>query len=242
MSIQDPSTFLELVQRFHLDAHIAGSPPTTLVGLSNPLQRNANYVAQAWIELQSEHEDWDFMQVTPGFSLPTVAGQQIYAPSVIPTAADAAVMVSVNGVGSWKKDTFRVYLTSQGFPSEVFMEYWDYDEWRDAYQHGTLRTSQQQPISFTVLPNLSIGLQTPLTGYTVIGDYYTAPIPFAEDGDVPSLPAQYRMLIVYKAMMTYGLDESASEVYNRGQRLYAPLHNKLTMSRLPIIRTSGALA
>jgi hypothetical protein len=240
MSIQDPGTFLELVQRFHIDAHIAGSPPTAVVGLSTPLTRNVNYVAQAWMELQSEHEDWDFMQVTPGFSLPTVAGQQIYAPSAIPTAADPLILVG--SVSSWKKDTFRVYLTSAGFPSEVFMEYYEYDDWRDAYQLGTLRTAQVQPIAWTVLPNLSIGLQTPLTGYTVIGDYYSAPLAFAAEGSVPSLPAQYRMLIVYKALMTYGLDESASEVYSRGQRLYTPLHNKLVMSRLPIIRDSGALA
>jgi len=240
MSLLSPNTCLELLQRTWLECQIAGPPPTTIAGLTGEGRDLLHYLNAGWMELQAEHVDWDFMQVTPGFSLPTIAGQQIYAPTAIPTAADAAIMVG--NVGSWKTDTFRVYLTSSGFPSEVFMEFYHYDDWKDMYQMGTLRTTQTQPIAFTVLPNLSLGLQCPLTGYTVIGDYYQAPIAFAVDGDVPALPIQYRIMLVYRAMMVYGLEESAPEVFNQGRSLYTPLHTRLTNSRLPAIRTGGALA
>lgn len=240
MSLLTPSTCLELLQRTWLELQIAGSPPTTIAGLVGEGRDLLHYLNAGWVELQAEHVDWDFMQVTPGFSLPTVAGQQIYAPTAIPTAADAAVMVGA--VGSWKKDTFRSYLTSAGFPAEICMEYYHYDDFRDTYMIGTQRTVQTQPIAFSILPNLSIAIQTPLTGYTVIGDYFQAPIEFAADGDVPALPAQYRLMLVYRAMMVYGLEENAPEVFNQGKSLYLPLHTRLTNSRLPIIRTGGALA
>lgn len=174
------------------------------------------------------------MRVSPGVSFPTVAGQQLY------TVAQTGIVRGV--VSSWRRDTFRVYNTSAGFPSEMEMSYWDFDEWRGLYLFAAQRTSQQIPLNFTITPDNSIGLQCPLAGYTVTGDYHSAPLSFSADGDVPSIPSQFIMLIVYKAMMVYGLAESAPEVYGQGKTLYDPLMSKLENQRLKEIRTSGALA
>lgn len=234
MSILTPTTFLELVQRTILDCAITDALPTTTANATGQTQDMCNLVNQQWIEIQTMHDDWKFTRVSPGVSFITVAGQQIYTPS------QAGIARGV--VSSWRRDTFRVYNTTAGFPSEIEMDYWDYDEWRGLYQFSSQRTAQRMPISFTITPDLSIGLECPLAGFTITGDYHFAPLPFAADTDVPAIPAQFIMLIVYKAMMVYGMTESAPEVYTQGKALHDPLMNKLEMQRLKEVRGPGALA
>jgi hypothetical protein len=144
-------------------------------------------------------------------------------------------------VSKWKRDTFRSYLTSAGTPSEIVMDWVPYDEWRDAYNIGALRTSQVNPTVFSVHPNQSLMVQCPLAGYTITGDYYQMPQVLDGDADTLSLPARYIMLPVYKAMMFYGAFESAPEVYGQGERLYNAMMNTLENARLPEIMTGGAL-
>lgn len=234
MSILTPTNYLELVQRLAFEV---GVPPESITTAQNPTGQLAtfcNWVNQSWLEIQSKHVDWNFMRVTPGISFATIAAQQIYTPT------QAGIARGV--VSAWARETFRVYTTVVGTPSEIRMSYIDYDDWRDLYQLGSLRTSQVQPVVFTILPNLSLGLQCPLVGYTITGDYFEAPLPFSADLDIPSIPPQFIMLIVYRAMQIYGLFESATEVYSQGKLLYDAMMNKLENARLPEIRHAGALA
>lgn len=230
-----PRTFLDLVIRLSFECGIAGPGPSTTI---NQIGQNAdlvNWIATAWLEIQTEHQDWSFMlRSEPGLTFATIAGKAIYTPG--------EMGVPEGDVGEYKRNTFRNHLTSEGLQSEVFMDYVDYDHWRDAYQFGALRTAQVQPIVFTITPNKNIGLMTPLAGFTITGDYFTVPIPFVNDADVPSLPKQWIMAIVYKAMMTYGAFESAPEVYNRGAMQYERLRKEMQKSRLPEIVTAGGLA
>ena len=165
-----------------------------------------------------------------------------YNPAVLTPLADATFGVTLGAVGAWARETFRNYLTSAGTPSENFMTYIAYDHWRDGYLLGALRTSQVRPQIFTITPSLSLGLQCPLAGYTITGDYYTVPIAFAADADVPSLPPQYMMAIVYLAEQYYAAFENASEVFVDAERHYKRVMNKMESHRLQEIRTVGGLA
>jgi hypothetical protein len=196
--------------------------------------RLVGWINSAWIEIQKKHHDWSFLLVSPGVSFATVAGQTLYTPTQTGIVADA--------LGMWKRDTFRNYLTSTGVASEIYMNYLPYDEWRDLYQYGALRTTNVRPQVMTIAPNFSIGLQTPLAGYTVTGDYYAEPTAFAADDDVPSLPSQHIMIIVYRAMMSYGAFESAPEVYQRGQVEYQNYMAQMEKLRMPEILSAGSLA
>lgn len=107
--------------------------------------------------------------------------------------------------------------TFAGFKSEIFMDYIDYDVWRNTYQYGALRQINTRPISVSVGPQkqLVVGLY-PKAGYTVVGDYYTAPVLLTADTDIPAMPDRFHLAIVYKAMVSCGLFESASEIIQRG--------------------------
>ena len=201
MSLLNPTNFIDCVQRLAYEAGVVSTAiPTTIVNATGQTQDFAMWVNQAWIEIQSKYVDWDFMRVTPGFSFTTVAGQLIYTPT--------QAGVSAGVVGAWLRDTFRVYNTATGTPSEIRISWWDYDEWRNVFQISALRTAQVIPVNFTILPNLSLGLQCPLAGYTIIGDYFSAPLGFTADTDVPSIPVQFIMLIVYEALKIYAISKA----------------------------------
>ena len=234
MSSLDPLTYLDLVQRTSIECAVPGTGPDTVAGASGQVLDFCQYVANAWMELQTMHDDWSFMLVSPGVSFVTVAAQSLYTPT--------QAGVSAGEVSSWKRGTFRNYLTATGTPSEVRMQWIDYDEWRDCYQIGTLRTTQVQPMMFSITPELSLVVQCPLAGYTITADYYSAPVRLSGNSDTPSIPRRFNMAIVYRAMMDYGVFESDPEIYQKGKRGYDLLVGRLEKQRLPSIGAGGALA
>lgn len=234
MSSIAPSTFLDLVQRLSIECGIPGSGPSTVVGASGQVLDLCQWTVNAWTEVQTKHDDWSFMLVSPGVSFTTVAAQTLYTPT--------QAGVTAGEVSSWKRGTFRNYKTSAGTPSEIRMQWMDYDDWRDCYNIGTLRTTQVQPMMFSITPELSIALQCPLAGYTITADYYSAPVLLSADANIPSLPARFNMAIVYRAMMDYGTFESDPEVYQKGKRGYDLVMGRLEKQRLPQMTTGSPLA
>lgn len=234
MSILNPSTYLDCVQRACLECGL-GSYPTTTANQSGQALDFCNWTNQAWLEIQSKYPDWGWMLVSPGVSFATVAGQNYYTP--------AQAGVSSGAVSQWKRETVRNYQTSVGQLSEVFMDYLEYDDWRDSYLFGALRTAQVRPLTFSIrLSDFAICLQTPLSGYTIEADYFSAPAPFVNDGDTTTLPSQFVIAIVYRTMMFYGAFESAPDVYNDGKDKYNALMGRLERTRLKEVTGCGPLA
>lgn len=233
MSVANPTNFLDLCQRLASEVGVSGSGPSSVTGQTGESARLVNWVAARWMTIQRKHPDWSFLLESPGVSFVTVAGQVYYTPTQ--TGVTAGV------VGQWKRNTFRCYHTSAGVPSEIFLPYVEYDYFRDVYQLGNLRTSQVQPTVMTITPEFSIGLQTPAAGYTITGDYFTVPVAMTADGDIPSIPTQFIMSIVYGAMMDYAAYESAPEVYQRGQQAYYEYLRQMEKNRLPEIQAVGCL-
>lgn len=235
MSVLNPTTFLDLVQRFAVDVGAVTDPAAqlpTIVGATGQALTFSGYINQAWKEIQLIHADWTFLRNSTSFT--TVAAQTTY------TAAQAGVVAG--SVGQWSRESFRVYLTASGFPSEQRMTWLDYDDWRDTFLFGSLRTAQVQPLYIAATPSLGLAIPCPLPGYTIIGDYYASPVGLTADAEIPSLPSQFIMLIIYRATMAYAEFESAPEVFAQGKRGYDLLFNKLESSRLIEIRAAGALA
>lgn len=133
--------------------------------------------------------------------------------------------------------------TFSGMRSEIFMEYMDYDGWRNSYEYGALRTIKTRPLNMTITPNKSIGLGPfPDSGYTVLGDYYSVPVDLVADTDVPAMPAKFHLAIIYKAMMAYGAFEAASEVYDRGEKEYNRWIRRIHADQEIEMTSSGPLA
>lgn len=225
--------FLQLVNRMRQECGVSGNDLTTLQGsISKEAQRCKNWIDEAWMEVQGAHPDWQWMRKSASWA--TVAGQAVYV---------VGTDISITDLGEWDTGTFRNYVTSVGQRSELFMSRMDYESWRDLYQYGANRYTQSRPIMFSVTPTKDIGVgPVAADGYTVTADYYSMPAHLSADADIPSIPEQYDMVIIYSAMIKYGLYEVASEVVARGQAGYARYMRGLANTRLKGLGVGGPLA
>ncbi len=229
--------YLQLTQRLRLECGISGTGPTTVVSQTGELGRLTTWVNAAWQDIQTAHDDWDWMRATASWI--TVNHQATYE---LGTVA-GTVGVAAASFGKWIRNSGRSYVTATGTSSEAFLEFMHYEDWRNDYQYGATRAAYSRPTTLTILPSKGIGLgPVPISGYTVTCDYFAAPVDLAVDADIPSLPAKFHMAIVYKAMMMYGAYEGAPEVYQRGEVEFKKLMDRLTADRLPEVTWGPALA
>lgn len=133
--------------------------------------------------------------------------------------------------------------TFAGFKSEIPMAHMEYDQWRDSYLVGALRTIATRPNQVSITPNKSIALG-PIAdaGYTVVGDYFSVPTEMSASTDIPGLPTQFHLLIVYKAMILYGLYEAAGEVVERGREGEKSWARRVLASQKTEIRVGPSLS
>lgn len=251
MSFRNPRTYLDLVQRTCVECGVASSqsietvlPSIDSVSLSGSMGRVINWVGDAWGDLQTSHDDWDWMRSSnilgAGVSFPTIAGQPNYP---IGTGA-GTVQVAVDDFGKWDVETFRNYTTATSYLDEITMADVPFDYWRNVYMLGSQRNVQTRPWVCAVGPNQSLNLgPPPNANYTITADYFMAPSVMEVDADTPTgLPVRFNMLIVYFAMKKYAGYEAATEVYTRASEEAAPMYAQLQAVRAPKISWSGALA
>ena len=215
--------YLGLVNRTMQECGIPGSELTTTANQVTEKKRFVDWVAQAWLEIQLGIEDWQFLR--SDFEFDTVADQQSY---------DVESDVLLTDFANWKDNSFRIYLKASTRSAESFLSQWLYNEFRDVYMFGTNATATAQPSVISIAPDkaLLFGL-LPNDVYTVRGEYYMTPQELSDDADIPLMPTRFHMAIVYKAMMSYGVFEAATEVYQRGDTLYNTFINKLKADQAP---------
>lgn len=213
---------------------MSGTGPTTVVGQTGESKRLVDWIADAWFEIQALHRNWKFQRASTTFV--TVNAQYAYTPLQAGIAA--------NTFGEWIPDSFRIYTTAAGVGSEQFADIFrDYDTWRDTWYFGANRNQVSMPQQIAIAPDDSLVLgPSPLAGYTVVADYYKAPVRLALDADVPTLPFRHDpVIIVYLALKKYALFESAGESLAMAQQEYARRLARLELDQLPQPRWQGAL-
>lgn len=224
-------SFLQMAQRLRQESGASGNGPVTVTSQTGEYKRLCDWVSSAWMDIQTERRDWFFMRQAVEFS--TIAGQRSY------TAEEAGVA----SFGNFKLDSFRQYRASTGYGSEIDLRFIPYDDFRDQYMRNTTRTLSTSPLAFTVDPSKNFLLgPIPDAVYVVNGESYAMPTELALDNDRPTLPPQYHMAIVWRALMYYGSYEAASEAYERGNAEYKRLMRLLNEDQLPEVCTGGALA
>lgn len=241
--------FLTLAQRAAVECGVAATQSMTAVlsttaNAAGSLGRIVNWVADAWLDLQMEHDDWDWMRSSnvlgAGASFVPALG---VASTPLGTGA-GQIGVAVDSFGKWDRNTFRNYTTAVGTQTEVFLDEIPFDVWRDSYMLGALRSTKSRPTAIAVGPDQSLNVGPPSDGnYTVTADYFLAPSPLLNDADIPlGLPTRFHMLIVYRTMIKYAGYESAGEVYQRGTTEYGAMFARLERLRLTELTMGGALA
>lgn len=217
---------------------------TDVENQTGEFQRVTTWVNQAWLELQLDRPNWDWLRSSQllgnGVSFATVAGQAEYP---LGTGA-GTVGVAAADFASWVPRSFRDQTTTNGVYDQIPLSWISYDAWRDGYSMGAQQTVQTRPVAIAVGPNNSICVGPwPTATYTLTGDYWRAPSQMEVSADTPTyLPSQYHMAIVYRAMTYYGGYEAAPEVLQRGDAGYRMIMRRLTNLRGGMITAGRALA
>lgn len=142
----------------------------------------------------------------------------------------------------WHPDTFRIYDTAIGSSDEQFLAKWDYEVFRNTYRYA--QQTPGRPAVFAIRPRdkaLMFG-PVPEKQYTVSGEYQQKAVTLSVDGDTPAIDDELHMVIVYEAMLSYGLDQSAAEVIARAQRELRVLIPQLRSQYLPAIQLGAPMA
>lgn len=213
--------YLQLCQRLRMEVGASGSD-STVVDASGEWLRLCTWINQAWIEIQQERTDWNWMRGEVSFN--TIAEQAEYSYGSSP--------ISLTNFSRWVNDSFRIYLDTQG--DEHPLQYMTYAEFRATYLISTYETTYSYPSIITVSPTDSLILALPPNDiYTVSGEYFKNVTELSANTDTPSMPDQYHMLIVYRAMQDYGVSEAAPEVLQKGNARYQQMFNRLVFDETP---------
>lgn len=193
--------FLQIAQRTREKCGISGTGPISVTGQSGENLRIVNWCQESYVELQNERKDWMWMRQP--FSFTTTLGQQDYTP----------VQAGLQDLSHWRTDTLRVYRTAVGVNDEQHLRFYEYESFRDIYQYANRIPGR--PNFFAVRPQDYALLLGPIPSqdqFTVVGEYQKRATELAGNDDIPGLPEQFHMLIVYGAMERYAAYEAAPEV------------------------------
>lgn len=117
------------------------------------------------------------------------------------------------------------------------IQYVPYQQW----SYFTL--SDGKPSAFTLTPARELKFNTlPDAVYTLTYDYYKNTQLMVNNTDVPLIPEEYHMLVVYKAMQYYGFYENAGEIIQSGVARYEDMLADLDRDTLPEMESPGPVA
>ena len=229
------STYLQLAVLLRQKALDSGTGPSGVTGQTGQLARLVQWIPDAWEEMQKEHDDWLWMRRS--FTVQTVASDGEYAYTDCTDATTSAVIARFS---HWYKDWFQCYLTSSGVGAEYRLKWVEWDAFKSRYHFGAQNDGPPEHVSVNPARSFVLGPE-PDAIYTVTGDFQLAPQVLAANGDTPEFPSEFHRLIVYEALMKYGLNSVAPEKISSAQIESRSLRSALTRQQRPKIRLGCSL-
>jgi len=239
--------YLALVNDARVQCGVSNAerPLTTLSSpISGENARIKTWIDDAWIELQTRHDDWEWMWEQADITL--TPGIRNYLPAG--TATVDTVVMGLGAFGKYDRKSFRFYSETDGQVGEGDVDFLDYVNFRELYLRGAARTQEGRPACFTVDPKHRLVLShlPPSTEVLHITfDYWRGATHLVNDADIPApdrLDEEYHKILVYRCMEHYAGFDAASEVYARGKEKGDDLLSKLEGNRLPTIGFGPPLA
>jgi len=217
-------TYLELVRRLATEVGASGHIQT-VQGAEGEALRLANWIKEAWLELQLLRDTWRWR--VGEFELPVAAGQ-----SVVDTSPyqDFYRVLPDNVFGKYDSAASWLPLTHVTFP-----------DWQSLVRARPAQTGS--PTYFTERPDLTVELfPIPDAAYSIRGLYVKKAQELVNDFDEPLMPPEYHMAIVYKAMMLYAGYEAAPEIFQMGAQGFNRVYKTMVNADTPVVLLPETLA
>lgn len=216
---------LALVQSLHYEAKLPGSPPAAVTGQTGRAADLVRWAIEAWNDIQRDKDGrWKWLRSE--FTLDTTADTQSYA---FTACTDVAAAAAISRFRAWDTDFENqpfIYLVSDGKATERELPFDPWNEFRNLYVRATHTAAPPSQISVDYADKLFLG-PTPDLVYRVTGHYWKSNQILAVAADVPEMPADYHMLIVYRALVKYGYTAVAQEILARAQTEGTQLYDSL---------------
>jgi hypothetical protein len=233
------STYLQLCQRAARESGtVSGdSSPSTVVGQTGRLGKIVSWIDSAWSDIQLDRSDWRWMRKE--LSATITSGTQRYT----------ATALSVTSFGQWitkgdfNEDRWSLYVTADGVSTEGLINYLPWDDFFVSQLRGT-PPSNGRPRFFSIDDqNRLVFSPTPDATYTVRGLYRKGVQALTANADIPEMPADYHMLIVWEALKLLGnYDEATLQQRAEWNQNARRIRFNLERDQLPPMGICGPLA
>ena len=190
-------TYLELCQRVRQECAITGGNPSPVSVLSQTgvYQKIVTWVNEAWREIQLEKKNWLFMW-SP-FSFETIVNTSDYTTTSLT-------------VRDFVPEPLVIYKKSLGVADKKTIPYISYDDWYERY--STSNAPATTPSVWTKLPNGTLRFYpTPDDAYVVSGNGQLKVQTLTANTDIPVMPEDYHMAIVWSAAQRWFEDQESSQ-------------------------------
>ena len=202
--------FLELAQETRRLSGVGGTGPVNVETAAGMELKIVNYVSNAWIDIQAHPKNWKWMWADYMIDLVPGPGVQPLQ-SILNTREYALVNCDKIRVG-----TFRSYLTATGTSDRQRMIWVPWRQYRARY--GVVDELANRPIQASRQPSGDLVLYPkPNDIYSIEFEHFTKAQFLTVNTDVPGLPIDFHMLIVYEALKRFGKAEAADEVLALGE-------------------------
>lgn len=221
---------LSATQRLFIELGRSGTGPTSIVGASNANLRLFYAIADAWREIQTDPVGWAWMRKV--FDVTLASG----------TGSYGGVALGLADFGRWR-EVDDWYGPKVYDPTANPQQKWDIGfVHRDRFmrQYMDNPPADAPPQYWTIgLDNEIILSPAPDAAYKLSGEYFTAPTELAADADVPGMPVQFHMVVVWKAMIQIAQFDAAPENVSRAADKYDEIYASLMLDQGPKTRITA---
>jgi hypothetical protein len=205
------STFLQLCQRVRQECGVAGDGPASVLNQVGVLKKIVDRTQRAWVDIQASRPYWKFARNQTTFVL--TPGTREYS------IVDDLAVTSLD-----RFDRDATFLFEVDGNDEKALDWITYSELRARYR----TFPDGRPTKIYEGRNRTIGFErTPDKAYTLTLDYWMTPELLGQNADEPSLPEHLQDVIVWKSVMMFAGNETATELYQYAKSMYTPIYLQL---------------
>ena len=200
--------FLAMAQRVKRESGRGSVAIASVVTATGEDLDICNWVAAAWRDIQLMAYNWAWMRVS------------IIGDLVIDTIEHSPLSLGAANFRKWvpESDDYRMTVyESSNTAAEWPIRFLPYERFRGRFIVGDQTAAAPQFWTQSPQGNFMIGPKPDLGTYKLRADYFMAPDELAEDNDVPGMPDQFHMLIVWDALMHAASFDAAPEVHSRAR-------------------------
>jgi len=224
---------LTIVQSLHYEAKLAGSAPTSVTGQTGRTADLVRWAIEAYNDIQRDRDGkWNWLR--SDWYVDTVASTSSYAYTVVYDTSAAAFISRFRAWDLDEREPPLIYLSSAGEVTERELAIHDWPDFRHTYIRATHTAAYPGVISAKVDNTLHLG-PTPDAVYRVTGTYWKDAQELVLAADIPEMPADFHMAIVYRALLKYGYNTVSPEILARaeveGRAIWESLVNNQSYSR-----------